>query len=91
MRLALGTTPVKLRGMLLRQGVLMVVASAIPGIAGAQLSGRFLQNLIDGAKPIGLGMSAGLILLLALIASISIWSASRRIARFDITATLRSE
>ena len=90
-RLALGTTPVRLRGMLLRQGLLMIMASAIPGIAGAQLSGRFLETLIDGAKPIGFGMSAGLILLLALIASTSIWCASRRIARFDITAILRSE
>jgi predicted permease len=90
-RLALGTTPVRLRGVLLRQGLLMIVASAIPGIAGAQLSGRFLETLIDGAKPIGLGMSAGLIFLLALVASTSIWSASRRIATFDIMAILRSE
>jgi predicted permease len=90
-RLALGTTPVRLRGMLLRQGLLMVVASAIPGIAGAQLSGHFLENLIDGARPVGLGTSAGLILLLALVASTSIWSASRRIARFDIMTILRSE
>ena len=90
-RLALGTTPVRLRGMLLRQGLLIAVAGAIPGIAGAQLSGRFLETLVDGAKPIGLGTSAGLILLLALVASISIWCASRRITRFDITAILRSE
>lgn len=90
-RLALGTTPVRLRGILLRQGLLMVVTSAILGIAGAQLSGRFLETLIAGAKPIGLGTSAGLISLLALVASTSIWSASRRIARFDITAILRSE
>ena len=33
-RMALGTTPVRVRGMLLRQGLLMVVAGAIPGIAG---------------------------------------------------------
>jgi len=90
-RLALGITPVRLRGMLLRQGLLMVVASAVPGIAGAQLSGRFLETLIDGAKAIGSGMSAGLISLLALVASTSIWLASRRIATFDITAILRAE
>jgi putative ABC transport system permease protein len=90
-RLALGTTPVRLRGILLWQGLLMVVASAILGIAGAQISGRFLENLIAGAKPIGLETSAGLILLLAFVASTSIWSASRRIARFDITVILRSE
>jgi predicted permease len=90
-RLALGTTPVRLRGMLLRQGLLMVVAGSIPGIAAAQLSGRFLESLIGGAKPIGPGTSAGLIFLLALVASASIWSASRRIARFDIMAILHSE
>lgn len=90
-RLGLGTTPVRLRCILLRQGLLMVVASAIPGVAGAQLSGHFLQILIDGAKPIGLGTSAGVVLLLALVASTSIWSASRRVAKFDITAILRSE
>jgi len=90
-RLALGTTPVRLRGMILRQGLLMVIAGTIPGIAGAQLSGRFLEALIGGAKPIGLGTAAGLIFLLSVVASVSIWSASRVIGRFDIAAILRSE
>ena len=48
-------------------------------------------HAFGGAKPIGLGTSAGLILLLAIVASASIWSASRRISRFDINAILRSE
>lgn len=90
-RLALGTTPVRLRGMILRHGLLMVIAGAIPGIVGAQLTGRFLQNLIEGAKPVGMGISAGLIVFLCAVASASIWSASRHIARFDIMAILRSE
>jgi putative ABC transport system permease protein len=90
-RMALGRTPVQLRGMLLRDGLLMVMAGAIPGIVGAQLTGRFLQSLMDGAQPIGLAMSASLVLLFALLASASIWSATRRIARLNITAILRSE
>jgi ABC-type antimicrobial peptide transport system permease subunit len=90
-RLALGTTPARLRSMLLRQGLLMVVASAILGIAAARLSGRLLGTLIDGAKPIGMESSAGLIFLLALVASTSIWSASRGIASFDVTTILRAE
>jgi ABC-type antimicrobial peptide transport system permease subunit len=90
-RMALGRTPVRLRGMLLGHGLLMVVAGAIPGIAGAQLTGHFLESLMDGAKPIGLATSAGLVLLFALVASASIWSATRRIARLDISAVLRSE
>jgi putative ABC transport system permease protein len=90
-RMALGRTPVQLRGMLLRQGLLMVMAGAIPGIVGSQLSGRLLESLVVGAEPIGLGTSVGLVLFLALVASASIWSATRRIATLDITAVLRSE
>ncbi len=90
-RMALGTTPVRLRGMLLRQGLLVVMAGAIPGIAGARVTGRFLEALIDGAKPVDLAASAGLVLFLALIASTSIWAATRRIARLDIVAILRAD
>ncbi|HKR83861.1 MAG TPA: ABC transporter permease [Terriglobales bacterium] len=90
-RMALGTTPIRLRGMLLRQGLLIVAAGAIAGTLGAQLSARFLEALINGAKPIDLLTSAGLILILILVASMSVWSASRPIRRFDIAAILRSE
>ena len=83
-RMALGITPVRLRGMLLRQGLLMVAAGAIPGIAGAHFTARFLESLMDGAKPIGLATSSGLVLLFALVASASIWSATRRLASLDI-------
>jgi putative ABC transport system permease protein len=90
-RMALGTTPARLRGMLLRQGLLMVAAGALPGIAGAQLTSRFLETLMEGAKPIGLAASGGLVVLFALIASVSIWTATRRIASLDIMAILRNE
>jgi ABC-type antimicrobial peptide transport system permease subunit len=90
-RMALGTTPVRLRGMLLRQGLLMVMAGAIPGLIGSQLTGRFLASLIEGAKPIGPAMSACLALFFAAVASASIWSATRRIATFDTIAILRNE
>jgi predicted permease len=90
-RMAVGTTPVRLRGMLLRQGLLMVAAGATPGIAAAQLTGRLLESLIEGAKPIGLATSSGLILLFVLVASASIWSATHRIVRIEIASILRSE
>jgi len=90
-RMALGTTPVRLRAMLLRQSLLMVAAGAIPGIAGARLTGRFLENLIDGAKSVDMATSVGVVLFLALVASMSIWTATLRIARLDIIAVLRTE
>jgi len=90
-RMALGRTPVQLRGMLLRQGLLMVLAGAIPGIIGAQLTGRYLESLIDGAKPIGLVTSGAVVMLFAVVASTSVWSGTRRIASLDVTSILRSE
>ncbi len=90
-RLALGATPVRLRGTLLRQGLLTVAAGAIVGIAGAMLTGRFLVSLVDGAKSVDLSTFILSILFITLIASASIWTATRRIARLDILEILRSE
>ncbi|MCU1272827.1 MAG: hypothetical protein JWO48_258 [Bryobacterales bacterium] len=90
-RLALGTTPVRLRGILLGHGLLIVAAGAIPGVAGAMLSGRFLESLIDGAKSVDLATSALSVLFIAAVASTSIWAATRRIAGLDIMAILRTE
>jgi ABC-type lipoprotein release transport system permease subunit len=89
--LALGTTPVRLRGMLLRQGLLMVLAGAIPGMIGAYVVGWFLQALVVGAQPVGFASSGCLVLCFALVAAASIWSATRRVASLDITAIIRSE
>ena len=90
-RMALGRTPAQLRVMLLHDGLVMVVAGAISGMAGARLTGHFLESLIDGAKSVDMATSAGLVLFLALVASTSIWSATRPLAKFDIVAILRSE
>jgi hypothetical protein len=91
MRLALGATPVRLRGVLLRQGLLTVAAGAVPGVGGAMLGGRAIESLIAGAKPGGIATPGLAALFIALIASASIWAATRRIARLDIVAVLRSE
>ncbi len=90
-RLALGTTPVRLRGMLLKQGLLTVGAGALCGIAGAMLTGRFLGSLVEGAKSIDFATFTFSILFIFLIALTSIWAATRRIAGLDIMEILRIE
>jgi predicted permease len=90
-RLALGATPVGLRGKLLRQGLLTVVTGAIFGIAGAVPAGRFLESLVAGAKSVDFATLILSILFIALIASASIWAATRRIARLDVLEILRIE
>jgi putative ABC transport system permease protein len=90
-RLALGTTPGRLRSSLLWQGLFTVIAGTIPGIAGAMATGRFLESLINGAKSVDLTTSLASVLFITLIASTSIWAATRRIAGLDIMEVLRSE
>lgn len=90
-RMALGTTPSQLRGMLLWQGLLPVAAGAVPGVACAMLSGRFLENLIAGPKSVDPATCIASALFLALVASASIWTATRRVAGLDIVAILRAE
>jgi putative ABC transport system permease protein len=90
-RLALGATPVGLRGTLLRHGLLTVAVGAFFGIAGAMLTGRFLESLVDGTKSIDLATLISSILFIALIASASIWAGTRRIAQLDILEILRIE
>jgi predicted permease len=90
-RMALGTTSGRLRAVLLGQGLITVAAGAVPGIAGAALSGRWLESLIAGAKSIDIFTYAVCVLLIATTAAISICAATRRIARLDIAEVLRAD
>ena len=90
-RMALGTTPARLRVRLLRQGLIPIAGGAIPGIAGAALSGRLLESLVEGAKSVNATAYAASVLFIAFIAAIGIWMATRPIARLDIVEILRTE
>jgi predicted permease len=90
-RLALGATPLGLRGSLLGQGLIPVATGAVSGAAGASLTGRFLNTLVEGAQSIDPATFVFSILLILLVASTSIWAGSRRIAGLDIMDTLRVE
>ena len=90
-RMALGTTPARLRVSLLRQGLITIAAGAIPGIAGAVLSGRLLKSLVDGAKAVDAATCAASVLFIAWVAAMGIWAATRPIARLSIVEILRAE
>jgi putative ABC transport system permease protein len=90
-RMALGATPEDLRVELLRQGLLPIVAGAIPGIALAALSGRLLESLVEGARSVEPTVYAGSVLFIAAIAAAGIRIATRPIARLDITEILRTD
>ncbi|HXX21814.1 MAG TPA: ABC transporter permease [Terriglobia bacterium] len=90
-RLALGTTPKRLRVRLLWEGLAPIAGGAIPGIAGAVLSGRLLETLVEGSKSVNAATYASCVLFIAFVAAIGIWAATRPIARLEITEILRTE
>jgi putative ABC transport system permease protein len=90
-RMALGSTPSHLRVGLLRQNMLTIAAGVFPGMVGAVLAGRFLENLVEGAKSISAAACAASVLAIVAIAAAGIWTATRPIARLDVMDILRAE
>jgi putative ABC transport system permease protein len=90
-RMALGTTPTRLRLSLMRGGLTSVAAGAIPGVAGAVLSGRLLASLVAGTKSVNAVAYVAAVLGTALIAAVGIWAATRRISQLDIMEILRTD
>jgi putative ABC transport system permease protein len=91
LRMALGATPARVRGMLLTQNLLVIVVGAVLGVVGASAVANSLGNVIPEAKPVGLVISVGLSISLTAAASMTIWFATRRIPKLDIMRMLRAE
>lgn len=90
-KLALGTTPGRLRIALLQQTFAAVGVGAAVGIGAAVPAGKLIENLVDYATPAGLWTSLGAALIIAASAAIAVYGATRRVARLDIMEVLRSE
>jgi predicted permease len=90
-RLALGTTPTRLRKRLLAQGLTSVVFGTLFGITGALLAARLLGSLIEGASSFDPMTYIAAMLFIWLIGSVSIWTATHRISRMDVVEILRAE
>jgi putative ABC transport system permease protein len=90
-RMALGATPARVRGMLLTQSLLVIAVGAVLGVVGASAVGSSLGSLIPEAMPVGLATSMALAISLSAAAASTIWSATRRIPELDIMRMLRAE
>jgi ABC-type antimicrobial peptide transport system permease subunit len=89
-RLALGTTPGRLRAMLLRQTLIVVSAGAVVGVVLTITLGTYIASLVKDASPApALTMVA--LASIAILAAAAIWSATRHINRLDIAEVLRAE
>lgn len=90
-RMAIGASARRMRWSLLRQALLPVAAGVLLGAACAMGLGQFLEHLIATAQSIDAISFAIASLALVGVASIAIWSATRRILRLDPMQVLRAE
>jgi ABC-type antimicrobial peptide transport system permease subunit len=90
-RLALGTTPRRLRAWLLGRTLVVVAAGCAAGVGVSVLFGRSLQSLIAGATSFGPSGSVAAVGLTLAVASAAIWRATRRLAHLDVSDVLRAE
>ena len=90
-RLALGTTPARLRASVLRQTSVIVAVGATIGILASTGAARFLDGLVHGADAGMFSSSAVAIAVTIAVAASTIWLATRHINRLDIADVLRAE
>jgi ABC-type antimicrobial peptide transport system permease subunit len=90
-RLALGTTPSRLRGHLVWRIVLLVSAGAIAGAVFVSTGAAYLRNLIPGSETALLTTIAAAIAGTLAVAIVATWAATHRVASLDIMSALRPE
>ncbi len=90
-RLALGTTPGRLRAMLLGQTLQSVGTGVVLGALLATAASGYLQRLVQGADA-AVAMTTSLaVAVTTVLATGAIWFATRHIARLDIADVLRAD
>ena len=87
----LGAEPASLLGMVMRQGLTMVVAGLIVGLAGAFALSRILTNLLFDTMPTDLSTFAIVSLVLLVTALTACFLPARRTMRVDPMVALRTE
>ena len=90
-RMALGTTPRALRLVMLRQGFILAGAGTVPALIVILFAARWLDQLVKGAGGVTTFACVSSVVAIAAIAGFAVWTATGRIAKLDVSATLRVE
>jgi putative ABC transport system permease protein len=90
-RRALGAQPRDIVGLVLRQGMGLMVIGLALGLAGSLALTRFLEGMLFGTTARDPMTFGGVLLLLAAVALLASWLPARRAARVDPMVALRYE
>ena len=90
-RLALGATPGKVLGMVMRQGMSFVLVGLSVGVVGALLLGRLMSALLFAVEPTDPITFLAVALVLIAVAAAACFVPARRVTSIDPMLALRSE
>jgi ABC-type antimicrobial peptide transport system permease subunit len=90
-RAALGASPGSIRWLVLRKGLMLMLAGAIVGTAGAAVLARAMRSMLHGATTSDPGPYAVGLAVIAAASAIAFWRPTRRAGHADPSVVLRSE
>ena len=90
-RMALGALPRDVLRLVLGQGMLLLAAGVLVGLAGALVLTRFLRSLLFEISPTDPATFAAVALLLCAVGAVACYLPARRATRIDPMAALRYE
>jgi putative ABC transport system permease protein len=90
-RLALGASPWQVRHMVVSQGMTLVGAGLVLGLASAAGLARLIASLLYGVTPWDPGVLVGAPIVLAVVALVATWIPARRASLVDPIDALRYE
>ena len=90
-RMALGATPQRVAGMVVRAGVSMAALGIGAGLAGALVLTRFMESLLFGIAARDPVTFVAIAVMLSLLALVATWVPARRAARIDPLVSLRAD
>jgi predicted permease len=91
LRMALGAERGQVRGLVVRQGMALVLAGVVVGLIGAYFGVRFLASLLYGVKATDPLTFTAVPAILATVALAASWLPARRATRVDPMVALRTE
>ena len=90
-RLALGAERERIVGMVVRQGMRLVVVAVVVGVAGALVVGRVLSSLLYGVSATDPVTYGAVTAVLGAVAALACWIPALRASAVDPQAALRTE
>jgi putative ABC transport system permease protein len=91
LRMALGATPMQLRGMIVLQAMRLTVIGVVLGIGASLALGRFMEDLLYGVKPSDPGTIVVVAILLSAVSLLAAYVPAKRASRVDPLLSLRYE